>query len=86
MESLSILYIIIKQERDIGLSALPMLEYSHLIRLSEAELMKKSTERKKDWLVTVKLARFLHDDNNIKEDEIDANDRLRNWIGLPKKT
>ena len=74
------------KERACNLRHLPMLEYSHLIRLSEAKLMKKSTERKKDWLVTVKLARTLHNDNNIKEDEIDTNDTLRNWIGLPKKT
>ena len=75
----------IKQERNRGLSTLPMLEFSHLFRLSEEELMKKSTEGKKDWLVTVKLARELHKDTNQQHDEFDTNDTLRNWIGLPKR-
>ena len=71
---------------NIGLSDLPMLEYSHLFRIKEEELMQKLTEGEKDWLVAVKLARDLHNDKNKLEDEIENNNTLRNWIGLPKKT
>lgn len=46
--------------------------------------MKKSIEGKKDWLTTVKLARRLYEDRNIKVDEFDTNEALREWIGLPK--
>ena len=86
MEGIQILNKILTKERDIGLNKLPMLEYSHLFRLSENELLNKSTEGKKDWLVTVKLARELHNDTNKQEDETDTNDTIRAWIGLPKKT
>ena len=84
MEGIEVINKVIKQERNIGLSDLPMLEFSHLFRISEEELMKKSTEGKKDWLCTVKMARHLHQDRNKQEDEIDLNDTLRTWIGLPR--
>ena len=64
MEGIQILNTVIAQEREVGLSELPMLEYSHLFRLSKNELMHKSTDGKKDWLVTVKLARELYKKTN----------------------
>ena len=85
MEGITILNNTIKKERNKGLSILPMLEFSHLFRLTEDELVAKSTEGKKDWLATVKLARELHEDNNQQHDDFDINNTLRNWIGLPKR-
>ena len=82
MEGMHLLNRVIIEERNIGLSGLPMLEFSHLFRLSEEELMKKSTEGKKDWLATVKLARDLYKDPNKQIDEFETNTALRNWIGL----
>ena len=71
-------------EHNKGLSKLPMLEFSHLFRLSMHELMKKSLEGKKDWLVTVRLGRNLYNDTS-SPDEFETNLTLRNWIGLPKR-
>ena len=72
------------KEWKIGLGDLPALEFSYFFRIKEDKLMKKSLEGKKDWLATVKMARKLHNDRNMVEDEFDMNNALRAWIGIPK--
>ena len=84
LEGLTILNNTIQMEHNKGLSKLPMLEFSHLFRLSMHELMEKSLEGKKDWLVTVRLGRNLYNDTS-SPDEFETNLTLRNWIGLPKR-
>ena len=84
MQGRQILEETVAKEWNIGLHNLPILEFSHLFRLKLDELMKKSTQSKKDWLLTVKSGRFLHNDNGSPEDEFDTNPALRDWIGLPK--
>ena len=73
----------VMKEWDAGLGTLPIHEYAHLFRLKKRELEKKSTQCKKDWLLTVKLGRVLHKDQSATEDEFDSNKALRHWIGLP---
>ena len=75
----------VQLEWERGLSSLPTLEFSHLFRIKKEELMKKSLEGKKGWLVTVKLERELHGDISNELDIFDKNDALRFWIGLPKR-
>ena len=76
---------VIKKEWEVGLSKLPIHEFTHLFWLKKEELLAKSTQSKKDWLLTVKLGRELHKDGTAEEDKFDTNGELRNWIGLPKK-
>ena len=75
---------VIEQEWSRGLSRLPALEFSQFFRIKKDKLFKKSTEWKKDWLLTVKLGRSLYDDEKTQQDEFDTNPALREWIGLPK--
>ena len=82
LEGLQILNKSINKEWKIGLSELPMIEYSHMFRIKEKELMEKSIEGKKDWLLVVKLARELHEDKERVIDKFDKNEELREWIGL----
>ena len=84
MQGIQVLNRVIKTEWELGLHNLPMLEFSHLFRGTIDELMNKSTDGKKDWLATVKLARNLHNDTTYNEDEFETNQALRDWIGLPK--
>ena len=83
MEGKEVLDKVVLKEWDRGLKTLPILEFSHLFRVKKSELMKKSTDAKKDWLYTVKMGRFLHKDPVLEEDEFDTNVSLRKWIGLP---
>ena len=73
----------ILKEWNKGLNKLPILEFSHLFRLKKVDLMKKSIDGKKDWLLVVKTGRDLHNDKG-ETDEFDTNDALRFWIGLPR--
>ena len=67
-----------------GLHRLPALEFSQFFRIKRAKLIKKSTEWKKDWLLTVKLGRSIYNDESQLKNEFDTNPALREWIGLPK--
>ena len=83
MEGREVLDETMRKEWDIGLSKLPILEFSYMFRIKEDTLLNKSTQAKKDWLQTVKLARELYKDYTT-QDEFDTNPALREWIGLPK--
>ena len=82
MEGLPVLEKVINKECAIGLSQLPMQEFSHFFRLKKEDMKKLSIDTKKDWLVTIKTARRLYDDINYKEDEFDTNEILSKWIDL----
>ena len=82
LEGIEALEEIITQEWERGLSKLPALEFTHLFRIKKKKLLKKSTEWKKDWLLTVKLGRQLYNDELINKDVFDTNPALREWIGL----
>ena len=83
LEGKQVLEKTIIKEWNRGLNRLPILEFSHLFRLKKEELMKKSLEGKKDWLMVVKIGRQIHSDND-QPDEFDTNEALRQWIGLSK--
>ena len=54
-----------------------------MFRKKEDMLSRKSTQYKKDWLQTVRLARKLYS-NNTTQDKFDTYPTLREWVGLPK--
>ena len=85
MEGKQVLNKSVEAEWTTGLSDLPAFEFSPYFRMKLEKLMKKSVEGKKDWLTTLKMARELYKDRNVREDEFDANDTLRDWIVLPSK-
>ena len=82
LEGIEALKDVIIQEWKRGLSKLLALEFSQLFRIKRKKLLKKSTEWKKDWLLTVKLGRLLYKDKSNIEDVFDTNPALREWIGL----
>ena len=84
LEGLPILHSTVEKEWQAGLGQLPANDFSHLFRIKINNLLKKSTQSKKDWLLTVKLGRNLHNDNTTTTDEFDSNHALRDWIGLAK--
>ena len=84
LQGSEILEEVVVKEWEYGLGNLPIHDFTNLFRLKKDELIKKSTQSKKDWLLTVKLGRKLHKDNRVAEDEFDTNEALRDWIGLPK--
>ena len=82
LEGIEILEEVILQEWKRGLGKLPALEFSQFFRIKKDKLFKKSTEWKKDWLLTVKLGRKLYADKKNTLDDFDTNPALREWIGL----
>ena len=85
MEGLPVLEKAISKECNIGLSRLPMQEFSHFFRIKREDMEKSSIDTKKDWLATIKAARRLYEDTNYKEDEFDINETLSKWIALEFK-
>ena len=84
LQGIQILNRVIQSEWELGLQTLPPVEFTHMFRCTKEEILNKSTEGKKDWLVTIKLARKLYDGKYQSDDEFETNPALREWIGLPK--
>ena len=84
MEGKEILHETIKNELNVGLSTLPMLEYRHMFRMKLTTILNKPMSWKKDWLATIKLARQVHEDKNSPIDIFTNNNTLREWIGLDR--
>ena len=82
LEGIEILEEVILQEWKQGLGKLPALEFSQFFCIKKDKLLKKSTDWKKDWLLTVKLGKKLYNDRKNTLDDFDTNLALREWIGL----
>ena len=65
-----------------GLGHLPASEFSHHLRLPLDQLLSKSPETLKTWVMIIKQARVMMDPKNIVHDEFKSSKALQKWIDV----
>ena len=83
MEGFKILINAIKAEWNIGINKLPIQQFDIYFRSGITHILHQDIEGLKHWFVTVRLARIIHKDPKLLNDEFSEKGPLATWVGLP---
>ena len=72
----------VEKEWKIGLGRLPIRDFAHLFQIKKDKFYSRTVEYIKNWFVTVRLGRELHDNNHLIIDEFSIPGPLQTWVGL----
>ena len=72
----------VKAEMAIGLHRLPIRDFAKMFQIKKKILYNRSVEYLKNWFVTVRLGRELHNDPKLIVDEFSVPGPLQKWVGL----
>ena len=73
---------IIEAEWNIGLGRLPTAEFSPYFSIKIGNLLSKSVDSLKAWLLAVRQGRILMDPENLHQDELTKSKAMQQWIGI----
>ena len=82
MEGVPLLKESITKEWKKGIGRLPASEFSKFFKQKLGDILEKSIETRKHWLMVVKQGRIMMDPTNLVEDEFTENKSLKSWIGI----
>ena len=82
LEGVPTLQTSLRMEWQQGLGRLPASEYSGYFTQSLEDIMLKSIDTQKQWLLTVRQGRILLDPTNLIHDEFASSNALQKWLGV----
>ena len=82
LEGLPILQEARKAEWRIGLGHLPASQFSHYFKTPLPQLLQKSMNSQKHWLMIIKQGQILMDPTNLLQDQFAHSKSLQQWIDI----
>ena len=81
-EGLPVLQTAIKAEWSIGIGRLPASQFSNYFKVPMKQLLQKSMEYQKHWLMIIRQGRILMDPTNLLQDSFAESRALQQWIDI----
>ena len=82
LEGLSVLQNAIRAEWGIGLGRLPASQFSHYFKTPLPQLLQKSMDSQKHWLMIIRQGQILIDPTNLLQDQFAQSRALKQWIDI----